>query len=69
MEKINKSKSEQKVDFEKLVELRGGNYCNKCYDRGFLYFDTTNNFYVPCKCLLKKAQHIELEKKAESCKN
>jgi hypothetical protein len=64
MEKINKSKSEQKVDFEKLVELRGGKYCNRCLDRGYMYYDVTHEFYVPCTCILKHGMKLEQEKLA-----
>ena len=69
MEKIKKNKEEQYKDFEELVRLRGGKYCNKCFDRGYKIFSIEMNMYIPCTCLLKKAQHIELEKKAELCKN
>ena len=65
MEKIKKSKEEQREDFEKLVELRGGKYCNKCFDRGYLYWDTKLEYYVPCDCLIKYGMKIEQERLAE----
>ena len=65
MEKIKKSKEEQREDFEKLVELRGGKYCNKCFDRGYLYWDTKLEYYVPCDCLIKYGMKIEQERLAK----
>ena len=62
MGKINISKEQQKADFEKLVELRGGGYCNKCLDRGYMYYDLTHEFYVPCTCILKDGMKLEQEK-------
>jgi len=64
MEKINKSKSEQKVDFEKLVELRGGKYCNRCYDRGYDGYDAKLEMYIPCSCILKHGMKLEQKKLA-----
>lgn len=64
MEKINKSKEEQYKDFEELVRLRGGKYHDKCLDRGFLYWDTKLEYYVPCDCLIKFAMKLEQEKLA-----
>ena len=69
--KINKSKEEQRLDFVKLVEMRGGKYCNKCFDRGYMYYDTTLEYFVPCDCLIKHGMKLEREKLAarRTCEN
>jgi len=58
------SREEQKAEFAKMVELRGGEYCNDCYDRGYTSWDVKNEFYVPCECLMKAARKLEQEKLA-----
>jgi hypothetical protein len=65
IEKIQKSREEQAEDFAKMVELRGGKYCNKCFDRGYNGWDVKYEFYIPCDCLLKAASKIEQQKLAE----
>jgi hypothetical protein len=64
LEKIKKSKEEQREDFVKMVELRGGKYCNKCFDRGYMYWDTKLECYMPCDCLVKFGMKLEQEKLA-----
>jgi hypothetical protein len=61
IDKINKSKEQQYKDFAKMVELRGGKYCNKCFDRGFNGYDTKLEMFIPCECILKHG--MELTKK------
>jgi hypothetical protein len=45
-----------------MVELRGGKYCNKCFDRGYTVWSEKLKMYLPCDCLLKAAMKIEQEK-------
>lgn len=58
------SREEQKEEFKKMVELRCGEYCKDCYDRGYTRWDVEKEYYVPCVCLIRAASQIEQQKLA-----
>lgn len=58
------TRDEQKAEFAKMVDLRGGNFCKHCNDLGYTSWDIENNFYIPCGCLMKAARKLEQEKLA-----
>ena len=58
------TRDEQKAEFAEMVKLRGGNFCKHCNDLGYTGWDEENQFYVPCKCLMKAAQKLEQKKLA-----
>jgi len=61
---ITKSKDEQKEDFKKMVELRGGKGCGRCLDLGYVGWDVEFEYYIPCSCLLEKEAEITKQRLA-----
>lgn len=55
---ITKSRDKQKEDFKKMIKLRGGKYCGKCLDLGYIGWDVELEYYQPCSCLLEKEAEI-----------
>ena len=58
------NRKEQEEEFKKMVLLRGGKYCNHCYDRGYIGWHVKEEYLIPCECLMKAARKIEQQKLA-----
>lgn len=53
----------KKQENKKTIEEKANPKCNKCYGTGNLGWNNTYKYWVVCKCVLKKAEAEQLEKK------